>query len=100
MAAMPLPPPALLQQYELVADAVRSVPVPKGVRLRRIDFDTDSTGYPAIHIVFAVSRRLGTSAAVVRSIGNLQDAVRDAVDAVIGVLQVERIPYVRFEDAR
>ena len=80
----------------LVAETVKSVPLPKGIRLRRIYFDTDSTGDAAIYIVFAVSRRLGIAPARIRSIGNLQDAVREAVDA----LQLDRIPYVRFEDAK
>jgi hypothetical protein len=80
----------------LVEEAVKSVPTPRGVRLRRIYFDTDSTGDPAIYIVFAVSRRLGVAPARIRSIGDLQDAVREAVDAV----QADRIPYVRFEDAK
>jgi hypothetical protein len=91
MAALPQVDPIEM----LLDQTVKAVPVPKGVLLRRIYFDTDSTGDPAIYIVYAVSRRLGIAPAAVRSIGTLENAVSEAVEA----LHLDRIVYVRFEDA-
>jgi hypothetical protein len=80
----------------LIEEVVKAVPLPKGVRLRRIYYDTDHSGDPSVYIVFAVSKRLGLGPARIRSLGELQRHVTDAVDA----LHLDQLSYVRFEDAR
>ncbi len=79
-----------------MAAAIARIAPPKGVRLRRIYFDTDHSGDPSVYIVYAVSKSLGLGPARIRSLGILQSQVTEVVDA----LHLDRLSYVRFEDVK
>ena len=79
----------------MVEDAVRSVEVPKGVELRRIAFDNDFGGDPAIRVVYGITRRIALTKARVRELTDFKLAVGDRIWS----LQTGRIPYVTFAEA-
>jgi hypothetical protein len=79
----------------LVAEAVRSVSLPKGVRLKQIFFDTDHAGDLALRVIFSVSRKTPLTAARLRALAGLDRKVADAVRP----LQLGALTYVRFTDA-
>jgi hypothetical protein len=92
MAALAQP----VAQEALVEQAVRSIAIPEGIRLRRIVFDTDHSGDTAVYVMFGVSKKFELTPARVRKLGTLRRAVTDKIDE----LNIGRLPYVVFEDAR
>jgi hypothetical protein len=92
MAALAQPVPL----ESTIAEAVAAVSTPKGVRLKRIFFDHDHAGEPAIRVVFAVSVKIALTKPRVNELASFRRAVRDAISA----LGYEPFPYVTFEDAR
>jgi hypothetical protein len=93
MAALPLPPLELLSVQASIADAIASVPRPKGVRLRSFLLDEDHSGDPSIHVTFAVSKSIELTKAAVQELNSFGYAVSDAIDQ----LQTGRLPYVTFK---
>jgi hypothetical protein len=91
---------AALAQPDLLEASIReivdSIVPPKGVRLRRIYFDNDHSGDPAVYIVFAVSKKVPLTKPRIRSLSALSNAVTDP----IWNMPSAPIPYVRFEDVR
>ena len=79
-----------------IAEVIATIPAPKGVRLKRIFFDDDHAGEPAIRIVLAVSAKIALTKSRVTELATFRRAVRDAFIA----LGYEPFPYVSFEDAR
>jgi len=89
MAALAQPVP---QEAE-IAEVVAAVPAPKGVRLKRIFFDNDHAGDPAIRVIFTLTRRGPSDKARMSTLTDFRIAVRDR----LWDLQTGRIPYVRFQ---
>lgn len=92
MAALAQPVPL----ESTIADVIATIPAPKGVRLKRIFFDNDHAGEPAIRVVLAVSLKIKLTKTRVDELATYRRAVRDA----IGTLGYEPFPYVTLEDAR
>jgi hypothetical protein len=92
MAALAHPSP----QEAVVEKEIRSLSMPKGVRLRTVSFDTDHSGDPAVYVVFTVSKQQGFGPARIRSLGVL----RNFVFGVIDNLNLNRLCYVRFVDVK
>jgi len=88
--AQPIP------QEVAVAEAVRSLPLPKGVRLKTISFDEDHSGDPAVYVIFAVSKQYGLGPARIRSLTALRESVLRAFDG----LGLDQLCYVRFVDVK
>ncbi|HEX4154151.1 MAG TPA: hypothetical protein VHY48_00935 [Acidobacteriaceae bacterium] len=79
----------------LVNEAVKSIPLPKGVKLSQIFFDSDHAGDLALRVIFSVSRKNPLTAARLRTLAKLDEKVADAVRP----LQLGALSYVRFTDA-
>jgi hypothetical protein len=93
MAALAQPTPLEALKAE-IADAIASVPAPKGVRLDRFFFDNDHAGDPAIRVIFTLTRRGGPSDKErISTLTDFRIAVRDR----LWDLQTGRIPYVSFQ---
>ena len=83
-------------QVALVEELVKTAPLPKGVRLRRIFFNTDSTGDPAIRIVFVNSLSIPLTKPRVRILSSFGSKVREVVNAASG----EYFAYITFEEEK
>jgi hypothetical protein len=92
MAALAQPVP----QEAAVAEMVRSLTLPKGVRLKTTFFDVDHSGDPAVYVVFAVSKQYGLGPARIRSLTSLRERVLRAFDS----LGLDQLCYVRFVDVK
>jgi len=92
MAAQTIPVP----QEAAILDIVAMIPPPPGVRLKRVFFNMDHSGEPAIRVIFGVAKKFDLTEARVHELGEFQRAVRDAI------LEkgFDSFPYVTFGDAR
>ena len=96
MAAYSMPVAEMLRQQESVKSVVSALDVPRGVRLRNVEFRPDNSGDPAVYITFAVSKKITLTEARLEEIAKLRRAATNAVDA----LQTSLLPYVHFQDQR
>jgi hypothetical protein len=83
-------------QEALVADALATVSLPKGVRLLRFYFDSDWSGDPAVRVVYGVSKKIPLTKARVRDLVALMREAENAID----ILHLDRFAYVTFDDVR
>lgn len=83
-------------QEVAVEERLRSVELPRGVKLKAAFFDLDYSGDAAIYVVFSVSKQLGLGPARIKSLGQL----RERVFAMLDEMGLDRLTYVRFVDVK
>ena len=80
----------------LVRGVLAALSIPEGVRLKRIEEVIDSTGVPALRIHFAVSKRIPLTPRRMADLGKLRRTLQEKLFS----LEIEKWPYVQFQDAR
>ncbi len=92
MAALAQP----VSQEAAVTDLLGTLELPKGIRLRRVFFDTDWSGDPAIRIVFVNSLKYPLTK---QRIDLLSDVSLKAA-RIINRAWIDHFAYVTFEESK
>ena len=79
-----------------VREAVASIPLPQGVKLLRLEFREDSTGDPAIFVIYSIDEPLKSTDEWIRELSALRDTARSRIRD----LDESRFPYFRFVAAQ
>jgi len=88
MAALAQPVP----QEATIREVVASIPPPEGIKLLRIQFREDSTGDPALFIIYSIDESLKSDEEWVKDLADLTQVVRSRIRD----LDEPRFPYFHF----
>jgi hypothetical protein len=92
MAALAQPVP----QEAAVTELLSTLELPKGVRLRRVFFDNDWSGDPAIRIVFVNSLKYPLSKQRINQLSDVKNRARRVVNAA----WPDHYAYATFEESK
>lgn len=84
-----------LDEESLIRDFVAQTTLPVGVRFKRVDQAIDSSGEPALRIIFAVSRKFPLNKKRVNDLSDLKNALQDKVFRA----NIAKWPFVNFVEA-
>jgi hypothetical protein len=83
-------------QEATIREVVASIPLPEGMKLLRIEFRNDSTGDPALFIIYSIDEALKSDDEWVKDLSDLTETARNRIRD----LDEPRFPYFRFVAAQ
>jgi len=88
MAALAQPVP----QEATIREVLNSIPLPEGIKLERLEFRDDSTGDPALFLIYSIDESLKSDEERVQDLSVLSKAVRSRLRDI----DLALFPYLRF----
>jgi hypothetical protein len=92
MAALAQP----VLQEATIREVVASIPLPEGIKLLRIEFRNDSTGDPALFLIYSIDESLKSDDEWIQDLSALTKTTRSRIRD----LDETRFPYLRFVAAQ